>query len=391
MRDKMTKKIILNGTIYSPRKLAQETIIITEGDKISYIGPKEEIHLSKGQIIDANKGIICPGLIDLQVNGAGGYLFNETSNYNQLESITKAIASTGTTSILATLITDPLEKLQNVLGRTSMFINNNQYKGAQIIGFHLEGPYLNKAKKGGHSGDYLELPNVDHFKKLEEFADNKIKIVSLAPELEGSNLLIQYLRQKGIRSSLAHTKANFNEVLSATENGLDMATHLFNAMESLGSREPGTVGAVLGLDQISMGMICDAKHIHPLSIKIAIRAKGKDKVFLVTDAVSPLGTDLKSFMLYGIKVSIRDGGCYTPDGVLAGSATPLLTGVKNIVDLVGFTLEDAITMATFNPAKEIGILERKGSLEKGKDADILICGKDLSLKKVMIKGEFENL
>jgi len=382
----MTKNIIINGVVYSPEKLSDDTVIVTENDKITYVGPKEKADFANGKVIDANNGIICPGLIDLQVNGAGGYLFNETKNFDHLESITRAIASTGTTSILATLITDPLKKIQTVLDRTTKFMENNQYKGAQIVGFHLEGPYLNKAKKGGHSSDYLEPPSVEHFKRLEKFADKNIKIVSLAPELEGSDKLIEYLCGKGIRCSLAHTKANYKEVLAATESGLDMATHLFNAMDGLGSREPGTVGAVLGLDQISMGMICDAKHVHPISIKLSILAKGKDKVFLVTDAVSPLGTDLKSFKLYGIEVSIKNGGCYTPDGILAGSATPLLMGVNNIVDLVGFSLEEAITMATINPAKEIGIDYKKGSLEKGKDADIIICDKDLSLKKVFIKG-----
>lgn len=383
----MIKYAITHGKVYTPYEQKADTVILIEKGKITYVGEVQDLNLEEYEEIDASGMIISPGLVDLQVNGAGGYLYNQTENEEQLEAISKANARTGTTSILATVITDPLEKLQGILKRISKFKEKGGYEGTEVLGIHLEGPYLNPAKKGGHSGDYLAEPNISHFQKIEEATEGNLKIVSLAPELSGANELIKYISDNGIRCSLAHTNASLEDVIKATENGLDMGTHLFNAMDGMGSRQPGTVGAILALDNISTGIICDGKHVHPMSIKAAMKAKGLDKVFMVTDAVSPLGTSLKSFKLYGVDVVIKNGGCYTPEGILAGSATPLLKCVQNVVNFVGFSLEDALTMATINPAREIGLDSSKGSIEVGKDADIIICDENISLEKVMIKGE----
>jgi len=377
---------ITGGTICTPFEEIKNGTVLIKNGVIQYVGKRKAFPQWGYTKIDATGKLIFPGLIDLQVNGGGGVLYNDAVSPNEFESISRANASTGTTSILATVISDSPKKLIEIFKRIADF-KKTKYSGAQVVGIHLEGPYLNPARRGGHAAEYLFEPNLDHFKSIETASQGNLKIVSLAPELSGALELISYIKKRGIRCSVAHTKATFDEIYRATSHGLDMGTHLYNAMEQLGSREPGTVGAILSNDSISTGLICDGKHVHPMSLRVAIRAKGIDKVFAVTDAVSPLGTSLTSFKLYGVDVVIRDGGCYTPEGVLAGSATPLLSGVKNLINLVGLSMKDAVRMATINPAKEIGISKNKGSLEIGKDADILICNPDYTVNKVFVQGQ----
>ncbi len=381
----MVKYAIVGGKVYTPFDAVIDGVILIESGKISYVGKREAIDLTGYTEIDASDRIIFPGLIDLQVNGAGGVMYNDADD-NDLVQISKATASTGVTSLLATVLTDKGENLIKKVAQISKFIEKGKKPGSEVIGIHLEGPYLNPKKRGAHSKDYLESPDIAHFQKIEKSAKGNLKIVSLAPELPNALELIKYIKSKGIRCSLAHTQASFDDVIEAIHAGLDMATHLYNAMGGLDSREPGTVGAVLSSDAMSFGVICDGKHVHPMSLKVALRARGLEKVFMVTDAVSPLGTSMTSYKLYGIDVVIQDGGCYTQDGILAGSATPLLTGVKNGVELVGLPIQDAIRLATANPARESGIFHKKGSIEVGKDADIVICKKDFTLENVFIKG-----
>lgn len=377
---------ISGGTICTPfEEIRNGTVLIKDGT-IQYVGKRKAFSQWGYSKIDATGKLIFPGLIDLQVNGGGGVLYNDATSPDEFEAISRANASTGTTSILATVISAAPKNLIEIFKRIADF-KKTKYSGAQVVGIHLEGPYLNPARRGGHAAEYLFEPNLDHFKSIEASSQGNLKIVSLSPELPGVLDLISYIKKRGIRCSLAHTKATYDDVSRAVSHGLDMATHLYNAMEQLGSREPGTVGAVLSNDNISTGLICDGKHVHPMSLRVAIKAKGIDKVFAVTDAVSPLGTSLTSFKLYGVDVVIRDGGCYTPEGVLAGSATPLLKGVKNLVELVGLPMKDAVRMATINPAREIGIAKNKGSLEIGKDADILVCNPDYSVDKVFVRGQ----
>lgn len=385
------KVAIINGKICTPHNLLKNSCILIHGNSIAYVGetPKE---LKNYEIIDANGKYVLPGLIDLQVNGGGGIMYIDATTEEDIEKISKAHLSVGTTGILPTTITASPEIIKRSLELIAKCKRSNSITGAQILGIHMEGPFLNPSKRGGHTKDFLSLPNIKLVEQFIEWASGEIKILSLSPELSGAIDLIDYLKSRDILISLAHSDANFETVKTASDAGLNMATHVYNAMDQLGSREPCTVGAVLALDKISTGIICDMKHVHPASVKIAIKSKGLDNIFIVTDAVSPIGTNLDKVTLYGFELEVRDGACYTKDGILAGSATSMLEAIKNLVEIVGLSLSDALQLATINPAKRIGLQNKKGSLEVGKDADIVICDDNFSVTRVLIHGktEYEN-
>lgn len=384
------KTAIVGGIIYTPFEIQRDSCVIFHKGKIEHVGRAPE-NLSEYDVIRSDGFYIFPGLIDLQVNGGGGLLFVEAKTEVDLDTISEAHAKTGTTSILATTITMNEVELTETLNLLGQYKRKETHKGAQIVGVHMEGPFLNPQKRGGHTKDHLLLPSITTFQKFEQAALNEIKIVGIAPELIGALELIEYLRSKKIRATLAHSEANYDCVYSAVLSGLDMASHLYNAMDQLGNREPSTVGAILSMNAISAGIICDLKHVHPAAIKIAVKVKGAEKLFIVTDAVSPLGTGLRKVKLYGHDLEVKDGACFTEDGTLAGSVTTMLEAIKNLTQVVGTSLIDALIMATINPARQIGVDDMKGSLSKGKDADIIICDQEFRLKAVFLKGRAMDL
>lgn len=378
--------IIENGKIYTPFRIIEDGSILIRNGKILRVGSRSQVRASNISKMDAEGRIVCPGFLDLQVNGGGGVFLTDEGTYEGVCAIAKAHAKFGTTGMLPTVLTAEVSKICKALEAVSEACSRGT-NGAAVLGSHLEGPFINEKKKGAHEAKSIKPPSNSDFDLFYQASRGTMKILTLAPEIEGCLSLIRHAVSRGVFVSIGHSTANYSQVNSAMQAGLSLATHIFNAMEGLGSREPGTVGAILSSDNLKTGLIADGIHVHPASMKIVLRAKGTRNVFLVTDAMPPVGTDLKSFELYGNTIYVKEGGCYAADGTIAGSALSINVAIRTINQKVGIPLKDAILMATTVPAKAIGLFDSKGSLAVGKDADIVICDSSVRVFKVLVGGK----
>ena len=386
MNDESKKKIITNGVIITPGEILKNRVIIIEGSVVSSIDSK--IPEETGgyiEVIDASGNYVVPGFIDLHVHGGGG-ADTMDSNLGSIEKIAETHCCFGTTSFLPTTMTmdrDTIVKsLQNI---RKVFIRGTGY--SEILGIHLEGPYLNPEKKGCQREEYIIKPTVEKFIKLNKSAGGLIKIVTIAPEIEGAIDFIKWLTGKSIIASAGHSSAKYGQVEEAVKAGLSQVTHTFNAMSGLHHKEPGLAGAALSIDELYAQLIADCIHVHPAIMKVMISSKGMDRTILVTDAIRATGTDEGISELGGQKVIVKDGQARLEDGTLAGSILTMDCAVRNLVEKVGISITDAIKMATINPARSIGIEKRKGSIEPGKDADMVLLNSKLEVDMTIVKGK----
>lgn len=376
--------LITNGTIYTPNGIIKNGYIHVSGGKIISIKSGHPPN-SSGEIIDASGKLILPGLIDIHVNGGGGSLSVDGTT-EAIINIAKAHAKHGTTGMVTTTITVTDQVLKDTV-RAIAQVAENPIKGARILGTHLEGPFLNPEKRGAHNKDYLRSPSISFFDELYDLARGTLKILSLAPELKGAIDLVKHARRRGVLVGLAHSSATYEETLEAIHGGLSLCTHIFNAMPPLHHRKPGPIGAFLAANNNTfIELISDGIHVHPSVMDIVIKAKGSDAIALVTDAVTPAGTDIKEFSILGVNLEVRGVACYLPNGGLAGSALTMNKAVKIVSSKTSATFEEALKMASLNPAKFLGIDEYKGSLDVGKDADILISDDALDILATIVEG-----
>ncbi|TMM46060.1 N-acetylglucosamine-6-phosphate deacetylase [Colwellia ponticola] len=329
-------------------------------------------------------GLVVPGYIDLQVNGGGGALFNDSPSVEQLKTMIKAHAQFGTTAMMATLITDTLSIMQQAADAIAQAIAQGV---PGIIGIHFEGPHLSIAKKGTHCADYIRSISAEEWQVFSRQDIGQV-IVTLAPE-NVSPADIKRMVALGIRVCLGHTNADFKTAQAAIDAGASGFTHLFNAMSPLQGREPGVVGAALLNNHTSCGLIVDGFHVDYASCQLAIQAKPQGKVFLVTDAMPPVGTELTQFALYDRTVYVNNGKLTSTTGELAGSSLTMAAAVKNTHQQLGIELGEAIRMASLYPAQYLyhhNTLIR-GELCQGKQADMLVLNDDLSVKETWIAGK----
>jgi len=360
-----------------------------EGPKILAVGPYRAIksfQKSDERRIFVRGRIIAPGLIDLQINGAAGKMLTTEPTLETVRAMAAVLPRFGCTAFLPTIITSPLDQMQDA-GRAVATVMNEPVDGARVLGTHLEGPFINPARAGAHQPSFIQTPSVDRLRCLVEDGGQSALLLTLAPDMPGAMELIDTALDLGIRVAIGHSNASFTEVNQAAERGATLVTHLFNAMGQLGSREPGTAGAALANDDLFVSLIADGVHLHPATLQIAARAKGSGRVVLITDAMAPLGTDLRSFALQDETIEVRDGACYRADGVLAGSVLALNQAVRNLHELVGVDLGEAILMASTNAARAIGYDDITGSLAPGLDADLVILNEDLSPWLTLVRGE----
>lgn len=380
--------IIVNGEVCTPGRIIGRGFVAVSGNKIVGIGEgspgSEFLEFNR---IDASGKMVMPGFIDIHVNGGGGSLAVE-GTIEALRNICRAHARFGTTGLLATTITvedDALKK--TVLSVKQAIERGSISSGAKLLGMHLEGPFLNPAKAGAHKKELLRTPDKTYLEQLFRLSGDNIKIVSLAPELEGGLELVDFVKANNVIPSLAHSDADFSTTRDAIARGMVLCSHLFNAMPPFNHRTPGPIGAFLASHGSYVELIADGYHVHPAAMEIAIRSKGASEVIIVTDAVTPAGTDLKSFSILGTNLEVRGKSCFTPDGGLAGSALTMNTAVKVIAEQTDTALLDAISMASINPARLLGLDHSKGSVSVGKDADLLIANRSLEVFMTMVEGD----
>jgi N-acetylglucosamine-6-phosphate deacetylase len=377
----------LHGTIITPFQLLEDRIIIIEKGKIIAITDKKEDFalLKNVEIIEAQNKFIVPGYIDIHVHGGGGSDVMD-GDYEAINQIAIAHSHFGTTSFLPTIMTMSKDKIIRSLRSICEAVKKGT-EGAEILGIHMEGPYINPEKKGAQKEEDIEKISLEEFLEFNQASGNLIRLVTIAPEMPGAIDLIKYLYKQGIIVSVGHSNATYVQTQAGIKAGLSHVTHTFNAMRELHHREPGVVGAALASPELTVEVIADGIHIHPIVLKILTKIKEGEKVVLITDAMRAVGLKDGTYDLGGQEVIVTKGQARLKDETLAGSVLTMDKAVKNMVNKVGIQLPKAIQMASFNPAKSIGIDDKKGSLEPGKDADIIILNKNLETELTIVVGK----
>ena len=383
----MATLLISGGDLLTPFEVIEDGALLLRDGVIERIGRRAEVSGQADARIDAGGRLICPGFVDLQVNGGGGAFLTEEPTAGALERMARGHVRYGTTSLLATVVTSREESMAAALAAVGEYAGRPA-PGARIVGAHLEGPFINPVRKGAHPERFIRAPDIDLFHRLLDAAGGSLRLLTLAPELPGAHELIAAAREASVAVSIGHTDATFDEATRAIDAGASLATHVFNAMRPAHQREPGVIAAVLRDPRIITGLIADAVHVHPAWLDLVYRSKGADGVALVTDAMSPVGADDASpLQLEGITIEVRDGACYLPDGTLAGSALSMDRAVRIMHELAGVPLLDCVRMATVTPAAALGRQGEIGVLAPGARADVVICDPDVNVWKVFAGGE----
>jgi N-acetylglucosamine-6-phosphate deacetylase len=324
--------------------------------------------------------ILAPGFIDLQVNGGGGILLNDEPTEAGVRRIVEVHRRAGTTGCLPTLITDRTDVMERL---AAVSLAALQIPG--VLGFHLEGPALNRARRGVHLDSEIRVPNARDLAALKSFGARGCSMVTLAPECVPP-ALIDDLTETGLRVSVGHSDATARQIRQAADRGLSGATHLFNAMSQLTAREPGVVGATLDDERLFAGIICDGLHVDPASLRIAMRCKGPGRLMLVTDAMPLVGTDLRNFLLQGRRITLHGDRLTDPNGTLAGAHLTMMQAVRNAVALLGVGIGDALTMASRTPATFLGLDSKFGSIAPGYRADFVAFNSKFEVVETWVAG-----
>lgn len=373
--------VIKNCRIIFIDKVKEGSVLI-KGNKIIKINPEKEEQQNE-EVIDANGLYLSPGFIDIHIHGAGGYDTMDGS-YEALNNISKTIAKFGTTSFLPTTMTCSIEDIRKALEAIAE-AKEKGTDGANILGVHLEGPFINIEMMGAQNPKYIQVPSSETFKTITNNYEQLINCVTLAPEVEGADELIKYLKNLNINISLGHSKATYNEAIKGIELGICHSTHLFNAMTGLHHREPGIIGAVFD-SNVTTEIICDGIHVVYPSIRIALKQKGTDKTILITDAMMACGMQDGNYSLGGQKVVLKNESVRLESGVLAGSILTLDKAVKNLHKNTNYQLYEIVKMATYNAARHCKAEKQKGKIEAGYDADLILFDEDINIHKVIIQG-----
>lgn len=381
--------IIENGDIYTPTEIVECGSLIIRNGRIDDILPYDSVGLINHNHesftrIDAHRSVVVPGFVDLHVHGGGGADITDESP-DDLEKMVNLHLKNGTTSQILTTFsgTTPDELKQQVkrIGQAKEF-------NEAIRGIHLEGPFLNPNYCGMYPAESFMLPDEDFLKKLVELSDDSIRMITIAPELKGALDIISYCAQNDIISALGHSEADYELVMKSITLGLSTVTHIFNAMPQLHHRRPGAIGAALMDDRLSVQLISDGIHLHPLIIKMIIQLKGFHDVCLITDAMRAAGMPDGDYKLGRMGTVHLEGGCVrADDGTLASTPLTMLQSLRNILGFGDASFLKAVHMVSTTPARVIGMGEYIGSIKKGYDADIVVINRDLNIDYVFLKGE----
>jgi N-acetylglucosamine-6-phosphate deacetylase len=374
----MTKFHLLAKQFFDGETIQQNKIISIEKGKISAICTYNNA-IKVNETID---DILVPGFIDLQVNGGGNILFNSVPSLEGIKTIIDAHIPFGTTAMLPTLITDKIEVMQQAADAVATAIKQ---KVAGIIGIHFEGPHLSVAKKGAHLAQYIRPISTAEWQILSRRDLGQI-LVTLAPE-NVSPEDIRRMTDLGIKVCLGHSNASYEVAQKAIDAGADGFTHLYNAMSPLQGREPGLVGCAFLNQQSYCGLIVDGHHVNYHSAKVALQIKSQGRVFLITDAMPPVGCSENEFELMGRKVTLAKGKLTLDSGELAGSVLDMATGVRNIYQHLALPLEEALRMASLYPAQYINQATVLGKLTVGCQADMVVMNNNQQVKSTWIAGK----
>ena len=330
-----------------------------------------------GEVIDAEGLLVLPGLVDIHSHGAAGEDCSD-GNPAGLKKILQYEKRCGITSYCPTSMTFPKERLRQIFASIK---GAQTEEGAKVVGINMEGPFLDPVKKGAHVEEWIAAPDAAFVRELNQDADGLVRLVTLAPNMDGAEEFIKEMHEE-VCISLGHTAADYDCASRAMKLGAHHVTHLYNAMQPFGHRAPGLIGAAMDDPECMVELICDGYHIHPSAIRAAFRMFGPERVILISDSMRATGMENGTYELGGQEVTVKDRKAVLKDGTLAGSATNLYGCMCKAVEF-GIPLEQAIMAATANPARSIGIFDRVGSIRIGKQADLLLVSENLELKRVI--------
>jgi N-acetylglucosamine-6-phosphate deacetylase len=372
-------KIFTGARLFDGERMIDDHALLVENDLIVGATPLAERPLGLERY-ELDGGVLAPGLIDWQVNGGGGVLFNDSATVSGIRAIVEAHRGDGTTAMLPTVVTSPAATLETALEAAA----EAQKTVPGALGIHVEGPFIDVRRKGAHPPECIRVMTKADADRLIA-ARSGVMVVTVAPA-SASNDLIERLAEAGVIVSIGHSEATAEEAAAAFRAGARVVTHLYNAMSQLGHRQPGVVGAALADPDIFCGFIADGHHVHEAAARAAFNAKGVDRISLVSDAMPPAAGGPKVFMLEGRRATQVGTKLTLDDGTLAGAAITLMDAVRYVTGTLGVSLAEALKMATLTPARLLRVDDRIGRLKAGLRADLVHIGDDLSVKGVWIGG-----
>jgi N-acetylglucosamine-6-phosphate deacetylase len=380
--------IIKNQKIYAHNKVIENGFIKIESGIISEIGEMNSLQKDEGFVeisLPKNTSVI-PGMIDVHIHGVNGADTMDATT-EALDKMTEALPKEGTTSFLATTMTESRENIEKALDNTGNYIDYHQEAGkAEILGIHLEGPFISSGKAGAQPLQHISEPCVETFESWQKTSRYHIKLVTLAPEMDKEHILIQHLKQQGVVASAGHSNASYDEMGEAIDKGVSHVTHLFNQMSGFHHREPGIVGAAFNRGELMVELIADGIHVRPEAVDIAFQQITEDRMILITDSMRAKCLKNGQYDLGGQMVTVKDGMALLDEDTLAGSVLEMKSAFKNIQQFTGCSIEEAIKITSENPAKQLGVFKRKGSIDSGKDADLVILDEQMDVIMTICKG-----
>ena len=368
----------VNARVLTGDGFWDDVAVLVDDGVISALVDATDARVRDADVRDLGGDYLFPGLIDCQVNGGGDVLFNDAPTIETIRRIGEAHRAFGTTGFLPTLISDDVDVMRAAIAAVDAAIAEGV---PGVLGIHLEGPYLSPSRKGVHDAAKFRVPDAREIDLVSSLRNGKT-VLTVAPERVPVET-IRELTRRGVIVCAGHTAASYDETRAALDAGLRGFTHLFNAMSPLTSREPGVVGAALEDASSWCGLVVDGFHVHPAALRIALAAKPRGELFLVTDAMPPVGGTSNTFTLGGITAVCRDGRCETPDGVIAGSALDMMTAVRNTIALLGVDVAEAVRMASTYPADFLG-LGSHGRIAPHKRAAFVIADNALRVREVVV-------
>jgi N-acetylglucosamine-6-phosphate deacetylase len=380
--------------LYTPLERIEQPLLLVEDHVIVECASRSAREIPTGtRVVDLGDGILAPGFVDIHIHGGAGHDVME-ADASGLAAVEQLLFKHGVTSYFPTTVTAPLDQTWSALDRLANAIESASRDGnprtdrAQPLGIHLEGPFLSHVRRGAHPPANLLLPTLPAFNRFWQAARGHIRVMTIAPELDGAREVIAEAAQRGVCVSLGHSDADLNSTRAAVAAGARHATHTFNAMRPLHHRTPGIIGEVLTDSRVSADIVADGIHLDPVVVELFLKAKGPDAAVLITDAISATGMPDGRYRLGTFEVEVKDGRCLV-DGTLAGSVLTMDRAVRNVMQFAHWDLQQAVRLATLNPARVAGLANR-GKIEAGAEADFVVLSPRGEVRSAIVRGEVEK-
>jgi N-acetylglucosamine-6-phosphate deacetylase len=376
------KLVVLRGQVVTDYEIWPEGSVLLEGGSIRDVSPDDSLLADAGEVHEHEDSLLLPGFVDLQVNGAFGV--DVATEPSRVAELSEALLSTGTTAYLPTVISSPESLYEEVLPKLAAATGASS-PGAEVLGVHLEGPFINLEKRGAHAAAHVAPPDPRLLVRLLDLAP--VRMITIAPELEGAGELMTLASRRGVAVSAGHSDAPFEVAYEAFDASVAGVTHLFNAMSAMHHREPGLPGAAFAHPRVVCGLIVDGLHVHPEMIGLAFRMLGPDRICLTTDTIAAACMGDGEYRLATRIIYMAGGVPRLGSGAIAGSVLTMNEAFRNILAFTGCTVPEAARMASSAPARLVGEGRRKGRLAPGYDADVTVLAPDLSVEAVWRGGE----